>query len=95
LYRHDKPNKPTKEGPLSFVLFESPIDFIFNSQQCPPLSGLSVQEMIHAIKQETRVLDIASPELHTLLSCNVYSVHGFQIYMAGDSDDNTFADMTG
>ncbi len=24
LYRHDKPNKPAKEGPLSFVLFESP-----------------------------------------------------------------------
>jgi hypothetical protein len=27
LFRHDKPNKPikkTKEGPLSFVLFESP-----------------------------------------------------------------------
>jgi hypothetical protein len=23
-YRHDKPNKSTKEGPLSFVLFESP-----------------------------------------------------------------------
>ncbi len=24
LYRHDKPNEPTKKGPLSFVLFESP-----------------------------------------------------------------------
>jgi hypothetical protein len=23
-YRHDKPNEPTKKGPLSFVLFESP-----------------------------------------------------------------------
>jgi hypothetical protein len=23
LYRHGKPNEPTKEGPLSFVLFES------------------------------------------------------------------------
>jgi hypothetical protein len=23
LYRHDKPNEPIKEGPLSFVLFES------------------------------------------------------------------------
>jgi hypothetical protein len=23
-YRHDKPNEPTKEVPLSFVLFESP-----------------------------------------------------------------------
>jgi hypothetical protein len=26
LYLHDKPNEPTKEGPLSFVLFESPSD---------------------------------------------------------------------
>jgi hypothetical protein len=24
LYRHAKPNKPAKEGPLSFVIFESP-----------------------------------------------------------------------
>jgi hypothetical protein len=24
LYRHDNPNEPTKEGPLSFVLSESP-----------------------------------------------------------------------
>jgi hypothetical protein len=24
LHRHYKPNKPTKKGPLSFVLFESP-----------------------------------------------------------------------
>jgi hypothetical protein len=24
LYWHDKPNEPTKKGPLSFVLFESP-----------------------------------------------------------------------
>jgi hypothetical protein len=28
LYRHDKPNEPTKEGPLSFVLFESPFTSI-------------------------------------------------------------------
>jgi hypothetical protein len=24
MYRHDEPNEPTKEGPLSFVFFESP-----------------------------------------------------------------------
>jgi hypothetical protein len=24
MYRHNEPNKPTKEGTLSFVLFESP-----------------------------------------------------------------------
>ncbi len=43
LYRHDKPNKPTKERPLSFVLFESPlpIHLSFNRQQGPPLSSLS------------------------------------------------------
>jgi hypothetical protein len=41
--RHDKPNEPTKEGPLSFVLFESPfpIHHSFNSQQVPSLSSLS------------------------------------------------------
>ncbi len=32
LYRHDKPNKPTTEGPHSPQ---------FNSQQGPPLSSLS------------------------------------------------------
>ncbi len=30
--RHDRPNEPTNEGPLSFVLSESP----FNKQQGPP-----------------------------------------------------------
>ncbi len=29
LYRHDKPNEPTKEGFLSFVLFESPFTPVF------------------------------------------------------------------
>jgi hypothetical protein len=24
IYQHDKPNEPTKEGPLPFVLFEPP-----------------------------------------------------------------------
>ncbi len=38
LYRHDKPNKPTQEGVLSFVHFESP----FTIQQGLLLSGLSV-----------------------------------------------------
>ncbi len=28
LYRHDKPNEPLKEGPLSFVLFKSPFTSI-------------------------------------------------------------------
>ncbi len=40
-YRHDKPNEPTKEGHLSLVLFESPFNLSFNSQQGPPHSSLS------------------------------------------------------
>jgi hypothetical protein len=35
LYRHN-PNEPTKEGPLSFVLFVVPIHLSFNSQQGHP-----------------------------------------------------------
>ena len=33
---------PTKKGPLSFVLFESPFTSVSTSQQRPPLSSLSV-----------------------------------------------------
>ncbi len=36
--QHDKHNERIKEGPLSFVLFESPIHFSFNCQQGPPHS---------------------------------------------------------
>jgi hypothetical protein len=35
LYQHNKPNEPNKEGPNSFVLFESPFTFVSNSQQGP------------------------------------------------------------
>jgi hypothetical protein len=37
LYRHDKPNEPTKDEPPFYVL----LCFSFNSQQGPPLSGFS------------------------------------------------------
>ncbi len=38
LYRHDKPNEPTKEGPLSVVPFESPFTLITTvSWGNPPL----------------------------------------------------------
>jgi hypothetical protein len=37
LYMHDKLNEPTTAGPLSFVLFESPIYLSFNHQQGLPL----------------------------------------------------------
>ncbi len=32
LYRHDKPNEPTREGPLSFVLFESPFTSVLTAE---------------------------------------------------------------
>jgi hypothetical protein len=41
LYRHDKPNEPTKKGPLSFVLSESPFTSVSTFTRGPPLSSLS------------------------------------------------------
>jgi hypothetical protein len=38
LYRHDEPNEPTKEGPLSSVLRESPFVSVSTA---PPISSLS------------------------------------------------------
>jgi hypothetical protein len=41
LYRHDKPNEPTKEGPLSFLLFESPFTPVsIISRGHPSLGGI-------------------------------------------------------
>jgi hypothetical protein len=37
LYRHDKPNEPTKERPLSFVLFESPFNSVSTDSRGHPL----------------------------------------------------------
>jgi hypothetical protein len=42
LYQHDEPNKPTMEGPLSYVLPESPFASVSTSQQGPPLSIVSL-----------------------------------------------------
>jgi hypothetical protein len=36
LYRHYKPNKPTKEGPVSFELFESPFPIISTGSRGHP-----------------------------------------------------------
>ncbi len=36
LYRHDKPYEPTKEGPLSFVLFESPFTSVLTVSRVHP-----------------------------------------------------------
>ncbi len=43
LYRQDKPKEPTKEGPLSFVLFESPFTSVstLSVSRGHPLSSLS------------------------------------------------------
>jgi hypothetical protein len=41
LYQHDKPNKPTKESSLSFVLFEFPFASVSTvSRGCPSLVSL-------------------------------------------------------
>ncbi len=45
LYRHDKPYEPTKEGPLSFVLFESPLPQ-FQQSAGPQLSSFSGLECL-------------------------------------------------
>jgi hypothetical protein len=39
--RLDEPNEPTMEGPLYYVLQESPFASVFNSRQGLPLSGRS------------------------------------------------------
>ncbi len=36
MYQHDKPNEPTKEGPLSYVLFESPFASVSSVSRGPP-----------------------------------------------------------
>jgi len=37
LYRHDKPNEPTKEGTISFVLFDSPFTSVSTVSRGTPL----------------------------------------------------------
>ncbi len=41
LYRHVEPNEPTTEGPLSFVLVESPSASVSTVSRGPPHSSLS------------------------------------------------------
>ncbi len=58
LYRHDKPNEPTKEGlPFSFVLFEFPFTSASTVNRGLPalvslVSGISIKE---EIEQESRI----------------------------------------
>ncbi len=42
LYQHDWPNEPTKEGPLSYVLFESPFASISTVSRATPRWSLQV-----------------------------------------------------
>ncbi len=44
LYRHGKPNKPTNEEPLSFVLFESPFTSVSTVSMGQPLSIVSLSK---------------------------------------------------
>jgi hypothetical protein len=54
LYWHDKPNEPIRDGPLSFVLFESPFSSVSTlSQQGPPFSSLSSNDYNGRIQHET------------------------------------------
>ena len=54
LYWYDKPNEPTREGPLSFVLFESPFTSVSTlSQPGPPLSSLSGNAYTGRMQRET------------------------------------------
>jgi hypothetical protein len=43
LYRHDESNEPTKEGPVSFVFFESPFTSVSTVGRGPPLSICSTK----------------------------------------------------
>jgi hypothetical protein len=52
LYRHGKPNEPTKEGPLSLVLFESP--FISVSTVGMPIAHLFRTELTVACSTNWR-----------------------------------------
>ncbi len=56
LYWQGKPNKPTKEGPLSFVLS-------FNSQQGPPLSSLSDSDHLTS----KTLICVRSQNFHSLM----------------------------
>ncbi len=46
LYRHDEPNKPTEEGPLSYVLQEFPFASVSSvNRGHPSLASLPVREV--------------------------------------------------
>jgi hypothetical protein len=50
---HDKHNKSTKEGPFSFVLFETPFTSVSTVSRWPPLSLLTILLAISFWKRTT------------------------------------------
>jgi hypothetical protein len=46
LYRHEEPNEPTKERPLSFVLFKSPFTSVSSVSRGPTPLNISVDKNI-------------------------------------------------
>jgi hypothetical protein len=65
LYRHDKPNEPTKKGPLSFVLVESPvISFSTVSRGHPSLVSL----FVHIATSHLVLVGIHPPEDNNFVS---------------------------
>jgi hypothetical protein len=66
LYRHEEPNEPTKEGPLSFVLFESPFASVSTvSRDHPSLVYLNTTVVLYAFALDNWFFTY----VNTFLSC--------------------------
>ncbi len=85
LYQHDKPNEPTKEGPLSFVLFELPFTWVSTVSRGHP-SLVSLPETIDQVfyvelitpeeRQRANVfrMFVKEGESHCLAIANVFGM---------------------
>ncbi len=82
LYRQDNSNEPTKEGPLSFVLFESPFTSVSTVSRGPPLSSLS---MANKLILEVQIRHVFYTYFSAILSVVWvhYSVHYLWVYWKG------------
>jgi hypothetical protein len=49
LYLHEEPNEPTKEGPLSYVLQESPFATVSRGHPSLVLSGCTVYSLVQIL----------------------------------------------
>jgi hypothetical protein len=72
LYRHDDLNEPIKEGPLSFVLFESPFDSVLTASRgslvslavrCPSVVGECPYPLVQTYWPGTGVSPFRPPSL--------------------------------